>query len=438
MRKSILVLIFCLCVISTRAAQESTKRSLGYYYTQGMAAYEKKDYQAFLDNFKKAYEVAPDHLEAMYLLARAHALTGNKSEAIALLNKVLDLGIFMDMLENADFASIKETAEFKTLRARVAQAMVPIGSSRPGFTVPDKELIPEGIAYDPATETFYLGSINKRKVLSRSKDGKIRDFTSERQDGLWGVLGMKVDARRRVLWVNSAAGREEKEFNGYSGVFKYDLKTGKLIKKYLVDNKQQLHLFNDLAINSQGDIFITDSLGGAIYTISQSKDELEWFVAPGQLLYPNGIDLSNDERKIFVADWSKGISIVNLAARSVAPLPHPQNVTLSGLDGLYFYQGTLIAVQNGPQPERVIQYFLNDKLDRVDSATVIEAGNPRFAIPTTGVIAGDKFYFIANSHINIYKDGILTSVDRLRNTTILMASLKSSSGRGSSTNQSRQ
>jgi hypothetical protein len=345
------------------------------------------------------------------------------------LNKIADMGIFMDMLVNPDFASIKSTAEFDALRARVSQAMVPVGSSRPDFTIPDKELIPEGIAYDPATETFYLGSIYKRKVLSKGKDGKIRDFTSERQDGLWGVLGMRVDARRGVLWVNSAAGPEEKEFNGYSGVFKYDLKTRRLIKKYLLDNKPRAHLLNDLAINSRGDVFITDSLGGAVYKISRAKDELELFVEPGQFIYPNGITLSADERSLFVADWTKGISVVRLDVRSVAPLPHPQNITLSGIDGLYLYRNTLVAVQNGPQPERVIQFFLNDKQDRVDSETVIESGNPLFAIPTTGVIVRDKFYFIANSHIDNYKDGILTSVDRLRNTTILKAPLRSSSGR---------
>lgn len=426
MHKAALALIFYLLVVSTPVAQESAKRSLGYYYSQGMAAYQKKDHQAFLENFKKAHEVAPGHLEVMYLLARAHALAGNKSESFIFLNKIVDLGIFMDLLDNADFASIKATAEFDALRKRVAQAMVPTSNSKAGFMIPGKDLIPEGIAYDPATETFYVGSIYKRKVVSRSKDGKVRDFTSERQDGLWGVLGMRVDDKRRVLWVNSAAGAEEKELNGYSGVFKYDLKTGKLIKKYILDNKPRAHLLNDLAINRRGDVFITDSLSGAVYMVSQAKDELETFVEPGQFIYPNGITLSNDERSLFVADWSKGISVVDLGARRVAPLPHSQSVTLSGIDGLYLYQNSLIAVQNGPKPERVVQYFLNDKQDRVESAAVLESNNPLFAIPTTGVLVGDKFYFIANSYVDMFRDGVLASDASLRPPQILNVSLKSS------------
>ncbi len=430
MHKALLVLIFFIWTIPTPVAQE--RRSFSWnYYPEGLPEYRNKNYQALLDIFKIAHEVVPDHLQNLYWLARAYALTGNKPEAMALLNKMVDKGVFMDIFENPDFASIRGTAEFDALRARAARLMVPIGSSTPAFTVPEKELMPEGIAYDPVTETFYLGSIYKSKVLSISKDGKIRDFTTERQDGLWGVLGMKVDAKRRVLWVNSAVGWENKEFNGYTGVFKYDLNTGKLIKKYLLDNKQQLHLLNDLVINSRGDIFITDSRGGAIYTISQSKDELEWFLGPGQLIFPNGIALSNDETSIFVADWTKGISVINLSTRKAVPLPHPQNVTIAGIDGLYLYQKSLIAVQNGTKPARVIRYFLNDELDRVDSAEVIEANNPRFDIPTTGVIIGDDFYFIANSQAEAYMDGYLAPLVKLHNATILKASLKSSAGRSS-------
>jgi DNA-binding beta-propeller fold protein YncE len=411
-------------MVSASFAQDTQRRGLGYYYMQGRAAYQKKDYQAFLDNFKKAAEVAPNHLEVMYNLARGHALVGNKAEALAILSKIVGLGLSMDIQENKDFDSIRASNEFKQLMIRVEKAGKPVGNSTTAFTIPERDLIPEGMAYDPTTRHFYLGSIHKRKIVGIDKSGKSKDFTKERQDGLWGVLGMKVDVRRNVLWANSAAGPEEKEFNGYSGVFKYDLATRKLIRKYVLDNKPQGHLLNDLAINSRGDVFITDSATGAVYMISQQRDELELFVQPGEFIYPNGITLSDDEKRLFVADWSKGISVISIDSRSVVPLSHPENVTLAGIDGLYFYENSLIAVQNGPSPARVIRFLLNADMNRVESANTIESNNTLFSIPTTGAITGGAFYYIANSHIDVYKDGVFTSVEKLRPVTILKSPLK--------------
>src|SRR4051812_9537514 len=60
------------------------------------------------------------------------------------------------------------------------------------FTINEKDLIPEGIAYDPAQKEFYVGSILKRKIVRIDSSGRASDFTSEGQDGLFKVLGMTV------------------------------------------------------------------------------------------------------------------------------------------------------------------------------------------------------------------------------------------------------
>ena len=62
-------------------------------------------------------------------------------------------------------------------------------TSAPGtvaFRIADPELIPEGIAYDPATKTFFVGSTYKRKIVAVDAAGKTRDFTKEGQDGTFG------------------------------------------------------------------------------------------------------------------------------------------------------------------------------------------------------------------------------------------------------------
>ena len=190
--------------------------------------------------------------------------------------------------------------------------------SQVAFRIADRELIPEGIAYDPHARIFYVGSTYRRKIVSVDRKGAVRDFTGEAQEGLLGVVGMKVDAERRLLWAvstNAGGGMPGKGLGrdclGCSAVFKYDLGKGRLVKKYVLGNKPNVHFLNDLTINSRGDAFITDTVTGDIYLISRGKDELELFVNLGPQAFPNGIDLSGDEKHLFVAA-AGGIRVVNL------------------------------------------------------------------------------------------------------------------------------
>jgi len=83
---------------------------------------------------------------------------------------------------------------------------LPVNRSFLAFTIPEKDLLPESVAYDPVEEAFYVGSTRKGKIVKVGRDGKVTDFVAPRRHGLWMVIGMKVDARRRILWAASSAG----------------------------------------------------------------------------------------------------------------------------------------------------------------------------------------------------------------------------------------
>jgi hypothetical protein len=136
-----------------------------------------------------------------------------------------------------DLVARKEVAAIATGRAPDgvvwAATRASSGRSRIAFTIPEKDLIPEGIAYDPVTKSFFVSSTHKRKIVRVDAGGRCTDFTSEAQEGLAGVVGMRVDARRRLLWaVSSDAGEDMPMKNmvaaerDRSAVFKYDLRTG--------------------------------------------------------------------------------------------------------------------------------------------------------------------------------------------------------------------
>src|SRR5688500_2857657 len=115
--------------------------------------------------------------------------------------------------------------------------------SQVAFRVADPELIPEGIAYDARTKTFFVGSTYKRKIVAIDAAGKVRDFTTEGQDGVYGFVGLRVEPARRTLWaISSNAGGTmparglDKSCLGCSMVTRYDIGSGKLQKKYLLAN----------------------------------------------------------------------------------------------------------------------------------------------------------------------------------------------------------
>ncbi|HXI88901.1 MAG TPA: hypothetical protein VNO24_02695, partial [Blastocatellia bacterium] len=284
------------------------------------------------------------------------------------------------------------------------------------------------LAYDPVEETFFVSSVHKRKILSVSRTGETKTFASE-QDGLYSVLGMSVDARRRHLWVTTTAFPQMlnfmKEEDGVSAVFKFDLRTKKLLKKYVLSNATKKHALGDLIIQSNGDVFTTDSLSPAVYVIRPQKDEIELFLEDAGFGSPQGLAFSSDERHLFMADYGTGLFDIDVKTQKVthfAPLP---GATLLGIDGLYFHKGSLIGVQNGVTPQRVVRLSLSKDLGRVERLEVLEANNPVFLEPTLGVLVKDTFYFIANSQWPLVdENGKLAAEDKLQDPVVLKMRLE--------------
>ena len=124
---------------------------------------------------------------------------------------------------------------------------------------------------DPVTKAFYVSSVYRRKILRVGPKGEATEFATER-DGLWSVLGMKVDAARRHLWVCTAAQPQMSNYDaserGRSGLFKFDLRTGKLAGKYMLHDDSKQHWLGDLVLDSRGDVYTTDSVSRFISSLS--------------------------------------------------------------------------------------------------------------------------------------------------------------------------
>lgn len=429
MRHALKVIVVLHVLILSSPSQDIATKDFAQFWKQAMNAYQAKDYPAYFENMQAVVKFRPDNPNMKYNFAGAHALVGKTQEALALLDKLADMGMIFDAAADEDFNSIKDSAAFKNILKKFEINKTPVSHSEVAFKLSQKDLITEGVAYDPVTETFYVGSIHQRKIVSRDKEGTVKDFATA-QNGLWSVFGMKIDAQRRALWVCSTVTPEmvgfQKEEDGLSSVFKFDLKSGKLVKRYNLPNQPQPHWLGDLVINSRGDVFITDSQApGAVYAIFQAKDELELFIPAGPFRSPQGLDFSDDEKHLFVADYSVGILKIDLATREHIKLPAPENLAWIGIDGMYFYKNSLIAIQNGIRPHRVIRFFLSKTYDRLERAEIVEANNPLFNEPTLGALVRDDFYYVANSQWSSFnKDKTIFPLEKLQEPIIMRAKLK--------------
>jgi hypothetical protein len=338
------------------------------------------------------------------------------------------------------------------MRCRIILALVTLISAAPGaqtppldttpvlrgrvaFTLADRELIPESIAHDPADGSFYVGSMYKRKIVKVAANGAATDFVAQAADGIGGVLGMKIDARRRELWANACNLQDRRPpmvpddpaTRGQGGVYRYDLRTGKLLAKYLVGWAMAPRCFNDLVFAPDGTVYLSSGPDG-IYRVTPGSTRAELFAE--HYAFVNGIAISDDGRMLILGDH-RGAQVMDVATRVAKPIAVPAGETLAGIDGLYVRGRTLVAIQNGfaKPPAQVLQAELSPALDTATCVAVLERNRPEFDIPTTGVLVGNDLYYVAASQLRRFnEDKTIFPREKLVETAIIRTPLQVSCG----------
>ena len=342
----------------------------------------------------EAVRQQPENTARIYVLATFHDQARQSDEVVRWLNRLdelhWDLGV-----NPIDFPNTK-TQAFRDVVGRLDARLPRVSNARVAFTIAGhRDLVPEGITYDPTEDVFYLSSIKQKKVVRVDRAGNARDFVSEGQDGMIDTLGMKVDARRRLLWVVSSSLEAKR-----SMLFAYDLRDAHLLKKI----EATPALLNDITLLDDGTVFATDMGRGKVMRLAPGGDALEEWAS--DFLYPNGIAASADQRFLYVADFR---GVTRFALRDKHRETIETTVPLNGIDGLTFHEGTLIGIQNAIGKPRVLRIHPDDS-----SVQVLESKNDRFEIPLTGTMAGDDYYFIANPGLKtpITEDLVMLTIRR--------------------------
>lgn len=350
------------------------------------------------------------NLPYIYVLATYHAQAGDVGEVVRWLTRLDDLG-WDHGVSPIDFRGVDSPA-YRSIVAKLEAREPRVNNARVAFRLTgQRDLVPEGIAYDPVGDVFYVSGIYRRKVLRVTRDGRATDFVSEGQDGMLGGLGVKVDAKRRLLWVISSTTKEMRgavEGQDASMLAAYDLGDGRLVKKVDAGSAR----LNDLTLLADGSLFATDMGRHKVVRLAAGADRLEDWAE--DFRFPNGIAVADDERHLYVADF-RGISRFDLSNKSRTRIDAP---LLNGIDGLTFHGGKLIAIQNAIGKPRVV------RIDPSTSAVeVLESKNPLFELPTTGAVAGNEYYFIANPGLRSFEGAAIWPLEKLEDPVMLRIAL---------------
>jgi sugar lactone lactonase YvrE len=405
--------LICVTLASAFAADEPPTLRAMNLAREGTTAAAEKNYAKYLEKMQQAVELRPEYPRMLVNLAAALAYNDRPEEAIATLERLAALGMTSPVEKSPAFESLRERKDFKDVVTKLKANSFPQGEGDVAFTIPEMTGLIEGIAWREKTGQFFFGDVHHHCVWVRepapkdtkgkAAEPKVRRFTPE-DSPLLGVFGLVIDEERGVLWAATSAlsamdGYTEAQ-QGQAGVAEIDLQTGEVKRVVLVPNDARQHAIGDLALSTDGTVWLPDSTAPVLWRLAPGADKVEVFVESDEFNSLQGVVALPDGNTLIVADYPGGLLRVDIGARTVRRLDPPPNAALGGIDGLVRTpEGEFIAIQNGVRPNRVLRLAIDHATEAVTRVDVLEAAHLNMASPSLGCLGpGGQYYFIGNAN----------------------------------------
>jgi len=364
-------------------------------------ASEREDWAAAREAYKTGLELEPG-VPALHIYAgRTEARLGNERACRAHLEAVVRLGATTDLAADEAYAGLLDQPEFQELAQQLSANGAPMAEAEIVHRFSDVEMWPEGIAVDPSTGDLYVGSIGRRAIYRLSADGRVEEFGTSSEDDLMEVLGMWVDPHRGTLWAATGIGEYEEPLTGpprENELIRYDLATGQLEHRYTVPD-DELRLLNDVVVGPDGTAWATETLRGELYRVLPDG-ELELFRRYPELIYLNGIALSDDGRTLYLGHYG-GLSMVAADDGSIETISGP-DMALGMVDGLSKIDDGLVMVQNSRHVNfRVVRVGLGIDETTAAKLEVLDCGLPDGLIPYTCAVHDGAVFVIAGADFGL-------------------------------------
>ena len=282
------------------------------------------------------------------------------------------------------------------------------------FTAPG--VYPEGIAYNPAQQVFYVSGVRIPSIGKVDKSGRYTQLFMD--STLRSIYGMKLDAAGKKLWFCASDGNYSKfksdaTFKRMMRLVAIDINTGKKTNDIdLTALSIGEHFANDLTFDDKGNIYITDSYSPNIYKVDAAGRASLFANSP--LFYAAGIGLNG-----LVYHPSGYLLAVNSGAGCLLKIPasNPTDITrvkipqfFPGGDGMLLNDNNTVTLVQNQSVNKIFQITTADewKTAKVTMATPADA---LFAQPSTATFAG-RDTWIMNSKLNELADSMHIPSDR--------------------------
>jgi hypothetical protein len=341
-----------------------------------------------------------------YMLRMASVEThlGNQAKALNWMNRYAATGLTYDVSKDDDLKPLAGDKDYQPIAERMQAQAKPVSHAELACSLPLTDLMPEDLTYLELSKQFVVSSIRHHTLYRVSlpktagSDCTLEELPLDASVRQWPVVAVSADSHRTLLWTTIAAFPDfaglAKEDQGKTALLALNPATLKVVRRFDLESKEPA-VFGDMSVARDGTVYVTDSLGGGVYRVRGDVETAKLEKIADGLFSPQTPALAADGKRLFVADYSIGIAVIDLASGKVDSLPHPENLAVTGLDGLYLTGDSLIGVQNGTDPERIIRLHLNPTQTAIAALDVIEQASPRLGEPTHAIEADGFIYVTA-------------------------------------------
>ncbi len=414
MLKTLRPVVILACLLCAAAAQANDDRppleempqgfQIAFWLNQAAQAFNEGDFADWARATERLHALRPHNQDFMTHLVRAYAQLGDKSRAYNLMLQMQQQGLAQDWNEFDEIEALQSDRLFSHLNGLMIEAGQPFGDAELVAQLDDAKRMPEALAHDPDSGRFFLGTVREGQIFS-SSDGQ--DWTllasPETHPELMAVMGLAVDSERGHLWVATGALPQFRGFrqadDGRTALVKLDLASGEMLAKHRIIPDGNPRLIGSLAVTADGVVYAADTRTPMIFRLGPDDSHPRPFFTHPNFASLRGLALSGDNSRLYVADYELGIIIVSTGESTQAwKLAVPETLNEAGIDGLYWWDGHLVVIQNGITPQRIMRLKLGEDGLGVAAVAPLVAALPQFDTPTFGVMVDDHLYFLAGSH----------------------------------------
>ncbi|MCX7545399.1 NHL repeat-containing protein [Marinicella gelatinilytica] len=365
---------------------------------------KKDELKRHLMVWQRLAALQPNNPQFQYQLAKAYALMDDKTGAYNALVKLQNAGLSYEVDEVDAFTNIQGTKVYDYIVDGMADNAAHYGEGKVVATVDDSfsGMLFENIVYDKNNQRFLLASIRSGEIYQINQQGKLSSFITDAnaEKGPWGAVDMVLSQDNKSLWVASAA---MPQYNGFSEqnmgaamMSHYRLSDGELIKRYEFKNIETPQLLSALHVGQKGILYFLNVFDQTIYQLNPNSEQPVKVIAIPGLSAVKAITSNADDSYLYVADFEKGLFIVDTSTSKIGTLDPQGERFFTGINDLFYVDGDLIGIQSGISPARLMRFDLAQDL-AIKMSFPLEASHEAFVTLGNGTIADDSIYYVANS-----------------------------------------